>query len=45
MAGEYLGKGEIISEDGREVLCGVSASGASVWVQDVGYDPPVGEIS
>ena len=21
------------------------ASGAPVWVQDVGYDPPVGEIS
>ena len=29
-------------DNGGEVLCGGGASGASVWVRDVGSDPPVG---
>ena len=37
-----IGKEGSRYENGREVLCGGDAKGASVLVQDVGYDPPVG---
>ena len=38
-AGEDIGKGGSGEENGGEVLCGGGASGASIWVRDVGTDP------
>ena len=42
--GEDIGKGGSGQENGGEVLCGSGASGAPVWVLDVGPEPLVGEI-
>ena len=44
MSGEDFGKGGSGYENGAEVLCVSDASGVSIWVQDVGTDPLVGEI-
>ena len=43
-SGEYFGKVGRGQDNGREVLCGGGASGASIWVQNMGTDSPVGEI-
>ena len=43
-AGEYLGKGGIVNNNSREVLCGGGTIGAPVWFRDMVSDPPVGEI-
>ena len=34
-----LGREEAYRRTAREILCGVGASGAYVWVRDVGNDP------
>ena len=44
MAGEDFGDGGNGQENSGEVLCGVGARGASIWFQDSGNDPQVGEI-
>ena len=44
MDGEDIGKGGSGLENGGDVLCGGGASGANFWVQDMGYETPVGEI-
>ena len=38
---EDFGKGGSRLENIREILCGGGARGDSVWVQDVGNDPPL----
>ena len=41
--GEYFGEVRSGYENYGEILCGVVASGAYVWVRDVINDPPAGE--
>ena len=40
--GRDFGKGWSGKDNDGEVLCGSGASGAYVWVRDMGTDPPVG---
>ena len=44
IAGEDFGKGGRGQENCGEVLCGGVESSAYIWVQEVGTEPPVGEI-
>ena len=43
MTGKAFGEIGSGYENGKEVLCGGGASGASIWVRNVGTDPLSGE--
>ena len=44
MTGEDFGEGGSGQENGKDILCGGGASSASVWVIDVGNEPPDVEV-